>query len=246
MRGLKVFFIVVVLPLVGCVSGAQFSAKGDYTTTDGFVYIINNDNSITITGYSGPAADIVIPAVIEGRQVTAIGPRAFIGLNRWGKTNIRATGLELPESIMTIGDEAFFFNSIYELVIPGSVRHIGNNAFAFSFNLKGLLIPENVTYIGNRAFADNNIERLVISNTLRHIGRNAFAAHCTHIIIKGDGLMLETKHGFFENFVKCYNEHGKAGGEYMPIVAYRSTGEEYLPKMIGGLSTSRHTNWGKL
>src|SRR5437899_432888 len=42
-----------------------------------FTYTINN--GITITGYSGPGGSVIIPAIINGLPVTAIGDNAFYG-----------------------------------------------------------------------------------------------------------------------------------------------------------------------
>ncbi|MDR3147903.1 MAG: leucine-rich repeat domain-containing protein [Treponema sp.] len=195
MRGLTVFCIVAVPMLFACATGGHVGVEGNFTTSDGFIYGINNDLGITITGYNGVATDIIIPAMIDGRQVTVIGPGAFKGINKWGKWGeeyIKVTSLVLPEGLVAIDDGAFCFNRIEELVIPESVRYIGKNAFAI-----------------------NDIELLVISNTLQHIGRNAFRADSRRIIINGDGLILETRHGFKKRFVECYNEHGRSSGEYM-------------------------------
>jgi hypothetical protein len=46
------------------------------TTSDGLRYV-RNGQGITITGYTGTARTLVIPAKIEGLPVTAIGEMAF-------------------------------------------------------------------------------------------------------------------------------------------------------------------------
>ena len=47
-----------------------------YTSGD-YSYIINDDGTITISGYDGDEEDIVIPTEIDGYAVSAIGMQAF-------------------------------------------------------------------------------------------------------------------------------------------------------------------------
>src|SRR5438445_6062883 len=42
-----------------------------------FDYVTNDDNTITITGYTGPGGDVTIPNTINGLPVTFIGDYAF-------------------------------------------------------------------------------------------------------------------------------------------------------------------------
>lgn len=44
---------------------------------EGFNYSINDDNTITITGYTGNDSAIIIPSEIDNKKVTVIGDRAF-------------------------------------------------------------------------------------------------------------------------------------------------------------------------
>jgi hypothetical protein len=106
---------VFVIPLLLlCVTGNGFPVEEDYMASNGFIYSINGDQSITITGYSGPSEDIVIPQTIEGRQVTAIGPRAFTGESDGHRVIYsRVTTLVLPDGLVSIGDRAFVTSSVY-------------------------------------------------------------------------------------------------------------------------------------
>src|SRR5438128_1544889 len=64
-----------------------------------FTCVTNND-AITITGYTGPGGDVVIPAVTNGLPVTDIRTNAFFNC-----TNI--TSLTIPGSIADIAYKAF-------------------------------------------------------------------------------------------------------------------------------------------
>jgi len=144
-----------------------------------FTYTISN-NSATITGYSGPGGDVVIPATLGGVPVVGIGPQAFL-------LDTAVTSIEIPATVTNIATGAFAYcvsltainvnvtNTIYssaagvlydasqdtliqypggltgDFTIPGSVTNIASEAF-FSDLLSGVTIPTSVTTIGNAAF----------------------------------------------------------------------------------------------
>jgi hypothetical protein len=126
MGKLSIFRFFVIPLLLLCVTGNGFPAEEDYMASNGFIYSINGDQSITITGYNGSSEDMVIPQMIEGRQVTAIGPRAFTGDSDGHRVIYgRITTLVLPDGLVSIGEDAFAVNRIEELKIPEGVTRIG-------------------------------------------------------------------------------------------------------------------------
>src|SRR5688572_19155117 len=66
-----------------------------------FTYTINGDNTITITGYSGQSGDIAIPDVIEGLPVTRIGDYAFAYVN--------LTNVMIGSNVAYLGRSSFLF-----------------------------------------------------------------------------------------------------------------------------------------
>ena len=65
------------------------------------------------------------------------------------------TSIEMPDSVVSIGDNAFAlcFDLTGDLVIPNSVTHIGESAFFQCEGLDGkLVLGESVSYIGDWAF----------------------------------------------------------------------------------------------
>ena len=92
------------------------------TTAEGLVYEVNGE-SVTITGYTGNEASVVIPNEIEGKPVTAIGKAAFFNCGN-------LTSIEIPEGIESIGVQAFQLCKKLESVkIPASVISIEERAF---------------------------------------------------------------------------------------------------------------------
>jgi hypothetical protein len=146
--------------------------------------------AVTITGYTGSAKQVTIPAQINGLPVTAVGERAF-----WGNRLIDVT---IPDSVAAIGDEAFAKNQLTHLVLPDSVITIGAMAFADN-QLTHLAIPDSVTEIEGRAFADNQLTHLTIGNSVKTIGAMAFEENqLTHLAI-GNSVKTIGEWAFQEN-----------------------------------------------
>jgi hypothetical protein len=104
-----------------------------------------------IEKYRGTDKNIVIPALVFGIPVTAIGPLAFTEkrrVNRDGGTfdeyvSKGITSLIIPNTITSIGEAAFTENDLTSLTIPKSVTVIGMNAFVGN-PITSITIPENV------------------------------------------------------------------------------------------------------
>ena len=85
--------------------------------------------------------------IAEG--VTKIGNDAFAG------TGDKYIKIILPSTLKEIGDRAFYYcTSLTEIEIPDGVTSIGKQAFYSCFHLARVNIPESVTSIGDGAFAD--------------------------------------------------------------------------------------------
>ena len=82
--------------------------------------------------YRGSDADVIIP---DG--VTGIGRSAFY--------RSKATRITMPDSIKTIGDEAFSCCRVLESIqLSNNLKTIGENAFHYCTSLKELVIPASV------------------------------------------------------------------------------------------------------
>jgi hypothetical protein len=182
--------VAVVGVLVACPSQAQFT----YTT---------NNGTVTITGYTGTDANVVIPTTIDGLPVTSIGYEALDAIS--------LTSVTIPNSVTNIGDGAFSYcsslttiavdlaNQNYSSIggvlfdkdqktlirypsakdgasytIPNSVTGIGDSAFFFT-SLTSITIPNSVTSIGGAAFSQcNGLTNVTIPSSVTNIGILAF------------------------------------------------------------------------
>jgi hypothetical protein len=113
------------LLLVLCVSAFSQNAS-DFTV----------DANSVITKYIGFDTDVVIPSVIGGKKITAIGNEAF--------RKAEITSVTIPGSVKSIGHTAFDgCTSLTSVRFEGMITsgNLDGNAFGFHY--------ENDNYIGN-------------------------------------------------------------------------------------------------
>ena len=147
----------------------------------------------TITGYTGPGGDVVIPATIDEIAVVTIGDNAFYDCT--GLTSIyipdsvttigsyvfySCTGLTsiiIPDSVTVIGDYSFYnCTSLTSIIIPDSVTVIGNYLFYECTGLTNIILPDSVTVIGGYSFVDcTSLTNVIIPDNVTHIGEAAFS-----------------------------------------------------------------------
>ncbi|GHU51845.1 hypothetical protein FACS1894200_12310 [Spirochaetia bacterium] len=137
-----------------CVAAVGVYAKGagDFRTTAA-------NGVVTITRYRGNVKELVIPAVINGLPVTAIGDRAF-----WDCRSL--TTVTIPSSVTAIGESAFeICSNLTTVTIPSSVTVIGVYAFVGCSSLTTVTIPPSVTDVGDGAFAVcSSLTTIIVDN----------------------------------------------------------------------------------
>ena len=101
--------------------------------------------------------------------------------------DVYLTHIDLPNTLETIGNYAFYYAGLDEITIPGSLKTFGNFAFSYCRYLTDVVIEEGVSYIGYGAFAfvnnsngsiyyNNVLKNVTLPSTLNIIGPYAFAA----------------------------------------------------------------------
>ena len=136
--------------------------ESDYT------YNALDDGTIEITGYSGSAENIVIPAQIDGKSVTRIGNDAF--------EKSRAKEIVIPDSVTDIEQYAFEgCTSLSDITLPDSLTSIGLSAFESCTALTDIALPDSLTYIGGFAFANcTSLKTVTVPASVTFIGGWAF------------------------------------------------------------------------
>lgn len=85
---------------------------------------------------------IVIPRMHQGKPVVAIGDSAF---SRY-RAPLQVIGFDIPDTVVSIGQEAFFDLSIGTLTLPRSLREIHPHAFMCCHSISQIKIDEQNPY----------------------------------------------------------------------------------------------------
>ena len=183
------FFLCLILVLFVIPVSAQNDTK--ILTSDNWSYF-KNDTGWTLSAYNGSESAVEIPAEINETPVTQLGPELF-------KNNTKLESVLIPDSIITIGKNAFFgcvslkevkisenlktipegcFRyclSLENIELPYILTTIGKDAFSDCLALREISIPPNVTTVGETAFAYcENLEKVSVPRKLTTVNANAF------------------------------------------------------------------------
>lgn len=175
-----------------CASGLLLVEDGLFAQD--FTYT-NSNGTITITGYTGPGGDVVIPSTIEGLPVTSIGDGAFSWTLNFmggaiGLSNL--TAITIPDSITNLGEAAFagcpnlatinFGKGITR--IKGGLGTQSWGTFQWCSRLTSVTIPDTVTNIGDSEihlggalgafFGCQGLTNVIIGKGLTYLGVGSF------------------------------------------------------------------------
>ena len=160
-------------------SSPKEPVKGGMPVKSNLKYEIKG-NAVTITGCDKKASGaLTIPAMIEGKSVTNIGEKAFIGCSS-------LTNITIPDSVTSIGWGAFAgCTSLASITIPDSVPSIGDGAFFGCRSLRIITIGNGVTSIGTNAFARNrSLTAVTFLGDAPKAARTVFSRGATHTIYR--------------------------------------------------------------
>jgi len=134
--------------------------------TDGLKYFIG-DTAASLIAYSGEEKEVIIPASINGVNVTMILDGAF-------SDNENITKVTIPQTVTYIGREAFASCSALSSV-SGCERvvEIGDGAFKNCVSLKSFPFGENLAAVEYEAFENSALTS--IRFTSRNITINSYA-----------------------------------------------------------------------
>ena len=140
-----------------------------------FEFILNN-TAVIVNNYrcKGTAADVTIPSCYKGKPVTMIDHAAFF--------NSVVTSVTIPDSVTSIGDNAFgFCSQLTNISIPNSVTDIGFSAFAHCTSLKSITLPSSLSSISEALFSGcSQLTTIQIPDSVPSIQSCAFY-HCRNL-----------------------------------------------------------------
>ena len=157
---------------------------GEVKPTEGLKYTDKGDYYEVSLG-DATDVDIVIPAVYEGKPVTAIADDAFripfLVINEEGKEEVEYRGynmasITIPDSITHIGNRAFYgCGNLVTVTLPDSLGYIGEEVFFGCSSLQIVDTGKGITAIGKDAFRNClSLTTINISDKVTHIGQGAF------------------------------------------------------------------------
>lgn len=140
-----------------------------------FTYVIKDDNTIKITGYTDIDATVCeVPSEIGGLPVTELGEKAFYKQKMW-YNELHLEKVTIPDTVTKIGNNCFYSLNLKEFEIPDSVTYIGDYAF-HSCGLTEITIPDSVTDIGDYAFSGcANLKKVTLSKNMETLSNYLFA-----------------------------------------------------------------------
>lgn len=111
---------------------------------------VTYNGSASLAGYLTPGCPVhvVLPPEVNGETVTQIA--------EYGFADSGLVSFVIPDSVHTIGADAFAVNVLGSVIIGNGARTIGDYAFVAN-NLTEVYIPDSVEVIGAGAFLNNPI-----------------------------------------------------------------------------------------
>lgn len=176
-RAVFITAIVIGISLILSFPIMAFAAAGD-TGTDGFYkWQELSDGTVSITEYTGSETSITIPSTLSLKTVSEIGSFVFAD-----KTAI--TEIIIPGSIKTINNDAFKgCTGLTNITLNEGLEHICGEAFMGCNSLPSISIPNSVKYIDFATFKNcTNLATITFgaSSQLLSFGESIFE-NCTAI-----------------------------------------------------------------
>lgn len=140
----------------------------------------NYGDGATVNVYEDKNKDFVIEAGVlkeyHGAAVDVIIPDSVVEIVESCFKNLKIKSVIIPNSVKSIGDGVFEgCTNLKSIIIPNSVTTIGESAFTGCESLTSVTIPNSVTSIGSGAFSGcTNLTSVTIPNSVTSIYGNAF------------------------------------------------------------------------
>ena len=177
--------------------------KAPIPNENGLEYKDNGNGGITIVGYCGEGGDVVIPNAINGKPVTEVGFRAFLGCDTITSVELSPSlecvevmafydckalkSVVCGEDLQRIKKEAFCYcRALDSITLPDDLYELGERAFRYCTALREITLPRRIALFGEGAFEYSGLERVTMTPGLGQI--SVFAFGCTplrEVVIPG-------------------------------------------------------------
>lgn len=192
--------LVAVIAAIGIFSLSDSSSgEGTGIESDGIVYMLDDDGTATVSGYTGAGGIVVIPQSVthDGKEyaVRSIGDSAF-------KEAARLTGIVISDTVAEMGYEAFRGCESLEYAYIGSgIGSIPGFAFYGCGSLTEVAGMKNLRTIGDWAFVNTGLRTFHIPDSVTALGDLVFPTLDTVTIGSGVSEIGEEPFGGFHPYV---------------------------------------------
>ena len=139
--------LLMLLPLYCPPAAAEETLPKRLTNKEGFVYIVKEDDTAEIVGYTGHEKKLTVPGQLDGYPVTAIGEKAFYN-------NAKLTELTVSKGIKTIGRRAFQdCRNLKSVILPEGLTELVGGPFEYCLKLKSINLPDSIQRIDGSPFS---------------------------------------------------------------------------------------------
>ena len=172
-----------------------------------------------------------------------------------GNSNIKR--IELPSSLVEIGDKAFVeCENLESIQIPAKVKSIGKSAFAYCEDLESVTLSNGLEIIGDQAFYKcTSLESITIPHNVTAIGKDAFRydKYLEEVHMKSiEPPFLNSVKEYDINIDEYRNVYAFADCQYLEKIqvpdegleAYRSMWSAYADIIVGGEPEGLHNEGG--
>lgn len=148
-------------------SSSSLKTIGDYAFAETAVKSVVLPDGVSTLGNYAFNKCASLATVSLGNSLTAIGDYAFSDCEK-------LESVTFGSALETIGERAFFKVKISSLVLPATVRTIGDWAF-YNNPLTTITFNDGLQSIGSRAFYGVSVQTLNIPNSVTELGGYAFS-----------------------------------------------------------------------
>ena len=174
----KQIMAVMAVAILAVTSGAFLvmdseDSSAEIVMVDGIQYTTDPvTQTAAVSGYAG-SSNLVVPSTIVVSSVTytvnAVAGNAFQSRG--------LTSIVLPNTVLSIGDNAFFgCHSLTSVSLGSSVTSIGEDAFYNCDLLSSIVLPDSLVSLGDGAFQASGLTSVTIPNGVTAIPDSAFYA----------------------------------------------------------------------
>ncbi len=132
-------------------------------------YETGEDGNATLTKLKNKTENIILPTTIGGYTVTAVGERLFEDIS-----SDEVASIVIPETVTHIGNRAFAGCEGIKITVEGGLLSVGEKAFLNCDGLSAVTLKEGIETVSAEAFKGAGLKSIIIPESVKLIDDSAF------------------------------------------------------------------------